>query len=46
MPIDDVDDSKVVENVQIPPKTVSIIENIKVCFDTPIIDETHIFTLM
>jgi len=41
VPIDDVDDLKVVEDVQVPPKTVSIIENIAVSFDTPIIDETH-----
>ena len=41
VPIDDVDDSKVIEDVQVPPKTVSIIENIAVGFDTPIIDETH-----
>jgi len=41
VPIDDVDDSKVVEDVQVPPKTVSIIEDIAVCFDILIIDETH-----
>ena len=41
MPIDDVDDSKVVENVQVFLKTVSIIEDIAVGFDTLIIDETH-----
>jgi len=39
--IDDVDDSKVVEDVQVSPKTVSIIEDIAVGFDTPIIAETH-----
>ena len=39
--IDDVDDSKVVEDVQVSPKTVSIIEDISVDFDTPIIAETH-----
>jgi len=38
---DDVDDSKVVEDVHIPSKTASIIEDISVGFDTPIIDEGH-----
>ena len=41
VPTDDVDNSKVVEDVQIPPKTISIIENIAVGFDTPINNETH-----
>jgi len=37
MPIDDVDDSNVVEDVQVPPKTISIIEDIAVGFDTPLL---------
>ena len=41
VPIDNIDDSKVVEDVQVPPKTVSIIEDIVVDFDTPINDETQ-----
>jgi len=41
IPIGDVDDSKIVEDIQVPPKIVSIIEDIAVSFDTPIIDETH-----
>ena len=42
MPSDDVDDSKVVENVYVPSKTASIIEDTLVSFDTLIIDEVHI----
>ena len=41
MHIDDVDDQKVIEDVQISLRTVSIIEDIAVGFDTPIIDETQ-----
>jgi len=41
VPSDDVDDSKVVENVHISSKTGSIIKDISVGFDTPIIDEGH-----
>ena len=41
MPSDEVDDSKVVEDVRVPSKTASIIEHISVGFDTPIIDEVH-----
>jgi len=41
VPNDDVDDSKVVEDVHIPSKTASIIEDISVGFITPIIDEVH-----
>ena len=41
MPIDDVDDPKVIENVQVLPKTISTIEYIAVGFDTVIIDEAH-----
>ena len=41
MSIDDVDYSKVVEDVQVSPKTVSIIEDKAVGFDTLIINETH-----
>jgi len=41
VPSDDVDDSKVVENVHILSKTASIIEDIAVGSDTPIIDEIH-----
>ena len=37
----DVNDSKVVEYVSVPSKTVSIIENISVGSDTPVIDELH-----
>ena len=38
---DDVDDSKVVEDVHVPSKTVSIIEDISVDSNTLIIDEVH-----
>jgi len=38
---DDVDDSKVVEDVHVPSKTTSIIEDISIGFDTPIFDEDH-----
>ena len=41
VPIDDVDDPKVVENVQVLYKTISIIEYITVGFDTVIIDEAR-----
>ena len=41
MPTDEVNDSKVVGNVQVPPKIVNIIEDITVDSDTPIIDEIH-----
>jgi len=37
---DDVD-SNVIEDVQVSSKTISIIEDIAIGFDTPIIDETH-----
>jgi len=40
---DDVDDSKVFENVHVPYKTASLIEDISVGLDTPIIDEVHMF---
>ena len=42
VPNDDVDDSKVVEDVHIPSKTTSIIKDISVDSDTLIIDEVHI----
>ena len=38
MSSNDVDDSKVVEDVQVPPNTDSTIEDIAVGFDTPIIE--------
>ena len=38
----DVDDSKVVEDVHVPLKTASIIEDISVGSDMPIIDEIHV----
>ena len=38
----DVDDSKVIEDVHILPKTASIIEDISVDSDTPIIDEIYV----
>jgi len=37
----EVDDSKVVEDVQVPPKTVNIIEDIAVDSDTSIINDIH-----
>jgi len=43
VPSDDVDDSKVVEDVHVPSKNVGIIENIAVGSDTPNIDEIHVF---
>ena len=39
---DDVDDSKVVEDVHIPSKTSNIIEDISVGSNTPILDEGHV----
>jgi len=39
---DDIDDSKVVEDVHVPPETVSIIKGITIDFSTPILDEAHI----
>ena len=41
MPSDDVDDSKVVEDVHVPSKTASIIEDIAVDFDILIIEKIH-----
>ena len=41
IPSGDVDDSKIVEYVHVPSKTTSIIEDVLVDFDTPIIDEGH-----
>jgi len=41
VPTNDVDDSKVVENVHVLSKTASIIEDIAVGSDTSIIDEIH-----
>ena len=41
MSSNDVNDSKVIEDVHVPPKTVSIIEDISVGSDTPIIDEIY-----
>ena len=41
VPTDDVDDSKVVEDVNVPSKTASIIENIAVSSDILIINEIH-----
>ena len=42
MSSNDVNDSKIVENVHIPPNTASIIEDISVGSDTPIIDEIRV----
>ena len=41
MSSNDVDDSKVIENIHVTPKTVSIIEDIAVDFDKLIINETY-----
>jgi len=41
VPSDDIDDSKVVDDVHVLSKTNSIIEDISVSADTPIIDEGH-----
>jgi len=41
VPSNDVDDSKVVEEVHVPSNTASIIKNISVSSDTLIIDEVH-----
>jgi len=41
VPIEDVDDSKVIEEVHIPSKTLSIIEYTSVCTDTLVNDEIH-----
>ena len=38
---DDVDDLKVVKDIHVPSTTTSIIENISVGSDTPILDEGH-----
>jgi len=40
---DDVDDSKVIEDIHVSFKTASIIEDIAVDSDTPIIDKIHTF---
>ena len=42
MPSDDVDDSKVVEDFHVPSKAASIIEDISIGYDTPIIDEADV----
>ena len=41
VPSDDVDDSKVAEDVHVPCKTTSIIEDVSIGSDTPIIDKGH-----
>ena len=41
MPTDDIDDSKVIEEVDVPSKTHSIIEDTSVCADTLVNDEIH-----
>ena len=41
IPSDDADDSKVLEDVHVPSKTTSIIEDLSVGSDTPIHDEGH-----
>ena len=41
MPSDDTDDSKVIEDVHVPFKTASIIEDISVGSDTLIINKVH-----
>ena len=45
VPSDDVDDSKAIEDVHVPSKTASIIEDISVVSNTPIIDD-HMSTLI
>jgi len=40
---DDVDDSKVVENVYVPFEIISVIENTLVDSSPPILDEVHVF---
>ena len=42
MSSDDVDDSKVIEDDHVPPKTASIIEDLSVGYGIPIFDETHV----
>ena len=42
MPNNDVDESKVVEDIHVPPKTASIIKDKTVDFSTPIFDEIHV----
>jgi len=39
--VDDVDNMKVVEDVHVPSKTASIIEDMSVGSNTPVIDEVH-----
>ena len=41
VPSNDVDDSKVVKDEHAPPKAASIIENISVSSETPIVDEVR-----
>ena len=43
MTSDNVDGSKVVEDVNLLPEIISIVKNILVNFGTPIIDEVHVF---
>ena len=42
IPSNDIDDSKIVEDVHVPPKTASIIEGISVDSGTSITDEAHV----
>ena len=42
MPSDNIDSSKVVEDVNLLPEIISIVKNILVNFGTPIIDEVHV----
>jgi len=41
VPNDDIDNSKVVEDVHVPSNTAGIIEDVSVGSDTPIINKVH-----
>jgi len=42
VPIDDVDDSRVVEDIYVPFEITSVVEDTLVDFSTPILDKVHV----
>jgi len=42
VPSDDVDDSKVIEDVYVPSKIISVVEDMLVDSSTPILNEVHV----
>jgi len=45
VPIDDVDDSRVVEDIYIPFEITSVVEDTLVDFSTPILDKIHVSSM-